>query len=184
MSKAINCPGSSFSRIQARFFSDQAEPVKRPSNHLGASIIVLFEPSGAACIPGGVCPCGLSAGAPPVPVSRGPVGPCGWVTPFMSGGSTVRPVLCGESAGCCGPDCVCADALPAHNARHKATIAVRMYDSCRLIRTGHQPMGETSVPWEARRPPFAVSLEAVSPGGSGSNRKADRPDSPKGGAKL
>ena len=27
--------------------------------------IVLSEPSGAACMLGGVCPCGLSAGAPP-----------------------------------------------------------------------------------------------------------------------
>lgn len=94
---------------------------KRSRNPLGASTIVLFEPSGAACIPGGVCPCGLEAGAPPVPVSTGPVGPCGCVTPFMSGGSTVRPVLCGESPGC-RPNCVCADALPAHNARHNAAI--------------------------------------------------------------
>jgi hypothetical protein len=141
-SKATNGPRSSFSRIQARFVSDQAELVKRPCNHLGASIIVLLEPSGAACMPGGVCPCGLSAGAPPVPVSRGPVGPCGCVTPFMSGGSTVRPVLCGESPGCCGLDCVCADALPAHNARHKTTIAMRIYDSCQLIRTSTNGGGQ------------------------------------------
>jgi hypothetical protein len=45
-------------------------------NHFSVvSTIVLSEPSGAACIPGGVCPCGLEAGAPPVPVSRGPVRP-------------------------------------------------------------------------------------------------------------
>jgi hypothetical protein len=34
--------------------------------------------SGATCIAGGVSPCTLDAGAPPAPVSRGPVGPCGW----------------------------------------------------------------------------------------------------------
>jgi hypothetical protein len=36
---------------------------------------VLFDPSGAACIPGGLWPCGLSAGAPPrVRVDRsGPI---------------------------------------------------------------------------------------------------------------
>ena len=41
----------------------------------------LSEPFGAACIPGGVSPCGLEAGAPPVDlVSIGPVFPCGCVT--------------------------------------------------------------------------------------------------------
>src|SRR5204862_7120443 len=41
------------------------------------SIIVLDDPSGAACMGGGDCPCGLSAGAPPVVVPMGPVGPWG-----------------------------------------------------------------------------------------------------------
>lgn len=41
----------------------------------------LSEPFGAACIPGGVSPCGLEAGAPPVDlVSIGPVLSCGCVT--------------------------------------------------------------------------------------------------------
>jgi hypothetical protein len=34
-------------------------------------------PGGIACIPAGASPCGLAAGAPPVPVVSGPVGPCG-----------------------------------------------------------------------------------------------------------
>jgi hypothetical protein len=44
-------------------------------------MMVLEDPWGAACMPGGVCPCGLSAGAPPEPVSKGPVRPCGCVWP-------------------------------------------------------------------------------------------------------
>ena len=40
--------------------------------------IVFDDPSGADCMPGGVSPCGLEAGAPPLlPVVIGPVGPCG-----------------------------------------------------------------------------------------------------------
>ena len=40
--------------------------------------IVFEDPSGADCMPGGVSPCGLEAGAPPLlPVVIGPVGPCG-----------------------------------------------------------------------------------------------------------
>ena len=62
----------------------------------GSSTMVLDDPSGAACIPGGVCPCGLSAGAPPVLVSSGPVCPCGCNGPCFSG-ITVRPVEFGES---------------------------------------------------------------------------------------
>jgi hypothetical protein len=42
--------------------------------------IVLSEPSGADCIPGGVSPWGLDAGAPPDLVLSGPVFPCGYVT--------------------------------------------------------------------------------------------------------
>src|SRR5262245_50288377 len=44
---------------------------------LSGSVVVFEEPSGADCIPGGVCPCGLEAGAPPWPVLVGPVQPCG-----------------------------------------------------------------------------------------------------------
>ncbi len=41
----------------------------------------LSEPFGADCIPGGVSPCGLEAGAPPVDfVLIGPVLPCGCIT--------------------------------------------------------------------------------------------------------
>ena len=54
--------------------------------------MVFEEPSGAGCIPGGDWPCGLSGGAPPVPVSIGPVQPCGCFWPFVSG-VWVRPVL-------------------------------------------------------------------------------------------
>src|ERR1041385_39361 len=53
---------------------------------------VLPEPSGAGCMPGGLWPCGLSGGAPPVPVLIGPVLPCGCFSPTVSG-VCVRPVL-------------------------------------------------------------------------------------------
>ena len=53
--------------------------------------MVLDAPPGAGCMSGGVPPCGLSAGAPPVPVEFGPVQPCGWSWPLLSG-NTVRPV--------------------------------------------------------------------------------------------
>ncbi|HEX3340905.1 MAG TPA: hypothetical protein VHT68_17245 [Pseudolabrys sp.] len=47
----------------------------------GSARIVLSEPFGADCIPGGVSPWGLDAGAPPPdPVLIGPVFPCGCVT--------------------------------------------------------------------------------------------------------
>jgi hypothetical protein len=60
--------------------------------------MVLDAPPGAGCMSGGVPPCGLAAGAPPVPVESGPVQPCGWSWPFVSG-NTLRPVLYGESPG-------------------------------------------------------------------------------------
>jgi hypothetical protein len=37
--------------------------------------MVLDAPPGAGCMSGGVPPCGLVAGAPPVPVESGPVQP-------------------------------------------------------------------------------------------------------------
>ncbi len=62
------------------------------------STMVFEEPSGAGCMPGGDCPCGLSAGAPPLPVVIGPVRPCGCSCPLLSSGNTVRPVLCSRNA--------------------------------------------------------------------------------------
>jgi hypothetical protein len=59
--------------------------------YFSGSTTVLVDPSGAACIPGGLWPCGLSAGAPPEDVLIGPVQPCGCNWPLSSGG--VRPVL-------------------------------------------------------------------------------------------
>lgn len=99
-------------------------------HHFG-STIVFEDPSGAACIEGGVCPCGLSAGAPPEPVSSGDERPS--VAPFspsIVGGRTVRPVLSGESVAAFGSDCacgwVCADAVPTHIIRQIVAIAMRM----------------------------------------------------------
>ncbi len=40
--------------------------------------MLLVAPPGAGCMSGGVPPCGLVGGAPPVPVDSGPVKPCGW----------------------------------------------------------------------------------------------------------
>ena len=57
-----------------------AVPAGAPSL-FGSARIVLSEPFGADCIPGGVSPWGLDAGAPPPePVLMGPVFPCGCVT--------------------------------------------------------------------------------------------------------
>ena len=52
-------------------------------------VIDLDEPSGAACMFGGVSPCGLAAGAPPLPVVTGPVEPCGWLAPSVVGDCVV-----------------------------------------------------------------------------------------------
>ena len=113
----------------ARHISD-CLPAARPETagvssreiYLG-STIVFDDPSGAACILGGVCPCGLSAGAPPDPVSFGegrPSGDC--FSPSIVGGRTVRPVLSGESC----PVVVCAEALPAHRTMHTIAVAMRI----------------------------------------------------------
>jgi hypothetical protein len=61
------------------------------------STIVLEDPSGAACIPVGDCPCGLSAGVPPVVASSGPVLPCGWFWPCAP--SAVRRIAGQSIAG-------------------------------------------------------------------------------------
>src|SRR5665811_116590 len=59
---------------------------------LSGKTTVFDEPSGAACMPGAVSPCGLEAGAPPLVVLIGPVQPCGGNCPLASG-VTVRPVV-------------------------------------------------------------------------------------------
>jgi hypothetical protein len=97
------------------------------ADHLfGASTIDLSEPSGAACMPGGDWPCGLDAGAPPVPVSRGPVGPCGCIMSRFCGGRTVRPVLYVESPGSFGADGVRAAVGPRQSATTRPAIAMRI----------------------------------------------------------
>jgi len=77
--------------------------------------MVFDEPSGAGCIPGGVWPCGLPAGAPPLLVSTGPVGPCGCCAPFVSG-ETDGPVLCGEGGAGLSDLWACAGATFAQAA--------------------------------------------------------------------
>jgi hypothetical protein len=52
----------------------------------GGDLMDFDEPSGAACMFGGVSPCGLDSGAPPLPVLSGPVEPCGWLAPLLVGG--------------------------------------------------------------------------------------------------
>lgn len=63
------------------------------------------EPCGADCIPEGVSPCGLAAGAPPDLVLIGPVGPCGDAWPRVSDG-----LFCAGTVFCAinGP---CADTV-------------------------------------------------------------------------
>ena len=63
------------------YFSPKRHSFGVPSGTSFPSVrIVLSEPFGADCIPGGVSPWGLDAGAPPDLVSSGPVFPCGCVT--------------------------------------------------------------------------------------------------------
>lgn len=64
--------------------------------YLAGAVVVLDDPSGAACMPGGLWPWGLSAGAPPDPVLIGPVQPCGCSWPFSSGG-----VFCADGESVC-----------------------------------------------------------------------------------
>ena len=94
--------------------------------YFSGSTVVLEEPSGADCMPGGVWPCGLSGGAPPVPVVIGPVQPCGCFSPFTSG-TTVRPVLHSDLSVSPGryPDLsvsllACAHVKPVAHARQTA----------------------------------------------------------------
>lgn len=62
----------------------------RSANYFGGSTTVFVDPPGAGCMPGGLCPWGLSGGGPDL-VSSGPVQPCGCNWPFSSGGE--RPVV-------------------------------------------------------------------------------------------
>src|ERR1044072_4909320 len=72
-----------------------------------AYFVCFDEPWGADCIPGGVSPCGLDAGAPPDLVSSG------WASFFA--GIAVRPVVFGESLVVGGV--VCANARPVPRQR-------------------------------------------------------------------
>jgi hypothetical protein len=90
----------------------------------------LEAPPGAGCMGGGVPPCGLSAGAPPEPVSSGPVHPWGCNWPLLSG-NTVRPVLWGESPGLLSSFFVWAVTLVAQMTRQSVerdthTVNLRM----------------------------------------------------------
>jgi hypothetical protein len=70
----------------------------------GPIVVALFQlpfgaacdPSGVACIRGGVSPCGLSGGAPPDPVLSGPAFPCGDGCPCAGG----EPLACGALLVC------------------------------------------------------------------------------------
>src|SRR3981189_1689343 len=80
------------------------------------------EPSGAACMPGGDCPCGLAAGVPPLPVVSGPVQPWGCACPLLSSGNVVRPSLCGESPGLFGSVCAIAVADAASSQQNATSV--------------------------------------------------------------
>src|SRR6478736_2914435 len=92
---------------------------------LSGAVVVFDEPSGAACMPGGLCPCGLAAGEPPLPVSIGPVQPCGCFCPIVSG-VCVRPVLWPDLS--LGPSSAQASvtANPTTQAMPRARNALRM----------------------------------------------------------
>src|ERR1022692_3403260 len=90
---------------------------------LSGSTTVFDEPSGAACMPGGVSPCGLDAGAPPVLVFIGPVQPCGCNCPFVSG-VTVRPMLDSGLTAVLFSGRVCAHAIPVEETK-QTTISVK-----------------------------------------------------------
>jgi hypothetical protein len=88
--------------------------------YLGGSTTALVDPSGAGCMPGGLSPCGLSAGAPPDFVSDGRDEPCGCNRPLSSGGE--RPVVVLTSLF----GSVCAAANPHDKVRQIAIIRSRM----------------------------------------------------------
>src|SRR5664280_1670620 len=74
---------------------------------LSGSTTVFDEPSGAACMPGAVSPCGLEAGAPPRLVLIGPVLDPGLSAVLFSGRA-------------------CAHAIPAEETKQTAISAMRM----------------------------------------------------------
>src|SRR5262245_12528203 len=93
------------------------------SNYFGPEMI-FDEPSGADCMLGGVCPCGLSAGAPPSPVVIGPVGPCGCICPLSF--NSVLPVLYCE---CRVSSCLLPADVSAAANENGATLQSRMNKS-------------------------------------------------------
>jgi|GraSoiStandDraft_36_1057302.scaffolds.fasta_scaffold483268_1 hypothetical protein len=84
-------------------------------------------PPGAGCMSGGVPPCGLVGGAPPVPVESGPVQPCGWGWPWLSG-NTVRPVLQGESPDFLSSLCGWAAPMEVQMPRINAARAMQVHE--------------------------------------------------------
>ena len=94
---------------------EQATEMNIRTAYLAGAVVVFDDPSGAACIPGGLWPWGLSAGAPPEPVLIGPVQPCGCAWPFSSGG-----VWVGDELVCAG----CAKALSTRQSAAKHKIAL------------------------------------------------------------
>jgi hypothetical protein len=84
-----------------------------------------------------VPPCGLPAGAPPPDsVEIGPVQPCGWSSPLLSG-NTVRPVLHAESSGFLPSSLGWAWATPAVTPRQKTTRAKRIINPSDVPLTEH-----------------------------------------------
>ena len=113
-------------RPAGSLYRAQSEPTAQRGNYFCGSTTVFVDPSGAACMPGGLCPCGLSGGAPPDLVSSGPVQPCGCNWPFSSGGE--RPVVVFTSVF----DSACAAANPHENIRQMAVIIIRIASSAWL----------------------------------------------------
>ena len=128
----------------------RANPTAQRGNYFCGSTTVFVDPSGAACMPGGLCPCGLSGGAPPDLVSSGPVQPCGCNWPFSSGGE--RPVVAFTSVF----DLACAAANPHENIRQMAVIIIRIASSAWL--TGGNRQGRTAFHVAGRDCPHPARL--------------------------
>src|ERR1039458_3525104 len=92
---------------------------------LSGSTTVFDEPSGAACRPGAVSPCGLEAGAPPEFGLIGPVQPCACNSPSFPG-VTLRPVLDSCLSAFLFSGRACAHAIPAEETKQTAISAMRM----------------------------------------------------------
>src|SRR3954454_2972197 len=117
-------PEEVVSRPAAMIACDFSRANRRCAPYFRGSTTVLDDPSGAACMPGGLWPCGLSGGAPPEEVSIGPVQPCGCSWPLASG--AVVPVGCLTEP--LSGWAVCAPAMLAGNARARHSVSA-------LIRT-------------------------------------------------